>query len=58
MTVAVTDACDPFAGAAFDPPELFDVDVDELAGAGALVAHGLLEPDPAELASAVTAEDR
>ena len=39
---------DAFAGAAFDPAELLDVDVDELARPRALVADGLLEPEPAE----------
>src|SRR5207302_8412134 len=49
-------AADAFAGAALDPAELFDVDVDELARAGALVAHRLPEPDPAEPAHAVALE--
>ena len=39
-------AAEAFAGAAFDPAQLFDVDVDELAGPGALIADGLLESDP------------
>jgi hypothetical protein len=29
-------------------PSFFDVDVDQLAGPGAFVADGLLEPEPAE----------
>src|SRR5581483_4668667 len=35
---------------AFNPAEPLDVDVDELARSGALVADRLLEPEPAELA--------
>ena len=36
------------AGAALDPAELLDIEMDELARPGALVADRLLEPDPAE----------
>ncbi len=36
-------AADAFAGAALDPAELFGVDVDELAGAGALVSFVQVE---------------
>jgi hypothetical protein len=45
------------AGAALDPPELLDVDVDELAGTLALVALGRLEPQPAELAHPDPSQD-
>src|SRR6266480_1345638 len=38
------DTKGPFAGTALDPSEPLDVDVDELAGARALVAARLLEP--------------
>ena len=43
-------APDAPAGAADDPAELLDIDVDELARAGALVAAGRLEPEAAEAA--------
>jgi hypothetical protein len=55
-------AADAFAGAAFDPAELFDVDVDELAGPGALIADRLLEsirpslPMPLRLSTTETVE--
>jgi len=39
-----------FAGAARDPAELFDVDVDELAGSRALIPDRLLEAEPAKSA--------
>ena len=45
LAQAVTDA---FAGAALDPAELLDVDVDELARTLMLVADRLLEPEPAQ----------
>src|SRR5512133_417837 len=38
------------ARAALDPPQLLDVEMDELAGTLALVAARRLEPEPAELA--------
>jgi hypothetical protein len=41
---------DSLAGAALDTPELLDVNVQQLAGAGAFVALGRLEPESAELA--------
>ena len=37
-------AGDPLASPTLDPPQLLDVDVDELAGASALIAPGWLEP--------------
>jgi hypothetical protein len=46
------------AGATLDAAELLDVDVHELAGARALVAHGLLEAKTAEPAHAHAVQDR
>src|SRR5207253_2369401 len=46
-----------FAGAALDPGEPFDVDVDELARPGVLVADRLLEPEPAEPSQADPGQD-
>ena len=40
---------DSLAGATLDPPELLDVDVDQLAGASSFVALRGLQPEPAEL---------
>jgi hypothetical protein len=51
------EARDPLAGAAMDPAELLDVDMDELAGALALVALAGLEPNPAELAQTEPGQD-
>src|SRR5439155_23336489 len=48
--VVVAAAADALAGTVFDSAELLDVNVDELARPRALVADGLLEPEPAELA--------
>jgi len=45
------------AGAALDPAEPLDVDVDELARPRALVAERLLEPEPAESAQAAARQD-
>ena len=42
---------------AFDPPQLLDVDMDQLAGPRALVAAGGLEPDPPQPAEADAGED-
>ena len=55
--VVLPRVADAPAGAAFDPSELLDVDVDELARPRALVADGLLEPEPAELAHADPGQD-
>ena len=44
-------------GAVDDPPEFFDVDVDQLAWSLALVAAGWLETEPAELAHPDPGED-
>jgi hypothetical protein len=55
--VLAQTVADALAGTALDPPQPLDVDVDELAGARALVADRLLEPDPAEPAQAEAAED-
>jgi len=54
LAQAVADA---LAGAALDPAEPLDVDVHELAGARALVADRLLEPDPTEPAQPQAAQD-
>src|SRR5262245_27467241 len=51
LVLALT-AADAFAGASFDPAELLDVDVDELARTRAFVAPRRLEPDPAQAAHA------
>jgi hypothetical protein len=50
----VTDA---FAGAALDAPELFDVDVDQLARPLTLIALGRLEPEAAQTAHPDPRED-
>ena len=50
-------ADDPVAGAAVDPSELLDVDVEELAGAGALVALGGLQAEAPEAAETGAGED-
>jgi hypothetical protein len=47
LAQAVTHA---LSGAALDAPELLDVDVNELAGALALITLGRLEPEPAQTA--------
>ena len=41
---------EPAAGAALDPPEAFDVDVDQLAGPLALIADRGLQAESSELA--------
>src|SRR3954449_1848606 len=43
-------AGDAMPGAALDPPKLLHIDMDQLAGPGALVALGRLKTEPAELA--------
>ena len=48
MPLATLAAKDALAGAAFDPAEPLDIDVDELAWPRALVANRLLKPEPAE----------
>src|SRR5512132_3761126 len=48
LVMRVRAAADALAGAALDPAELLDVEVDELARSGALEAKRLLEPDPPE----------
>jgi hypothetical protein len=55
--VVVVAAEDALAGATLDAAELLDVDVDELAGSGALVPHGRLQPDPAEPAQPAAGQD-
>ena len=47
----------PLAGAALDPAEPLDVDVDELARSRALVTERLLEPEPTESAQAASRQD-
>jgi hypothetical protein len=46
-----------FAGAALDPAELLDVDVDELARSRALVAQRPLESEPPESAQSASSQD-
>jgi hypothetical protein len=48
--VVRASAPDPLAGAALDPSELLDVDVDEFARLLALITLGRLEAQPSELA--------
>jgi hypothetical protein len=55
--VLARDVAPAFAGTAFDPAELLDVDVHELAGPAALVAQRLLEADPAEPAEPEPGQD-
>ncbi len=50
-------AADALAGAALDPSELLDVDVDELARPRALIPARLLEPEPAEPADTLPLQD-
>ncbi len=50
-------AGDPLAGATHDPPELLDVDVDELARTGALVAARRLLAETSELPHSAARED-
>jgi len=56
--VVLLSVADAPAGAAFDPAELLDVDVHELASPRALVALRLLESDPAEPAHPLPLQDR
>jgi hypothetical protein len=49
---------DPLAGAAVDPAELLDVDVNQLAGRGAFIANRGLQAQPAELAHPQSLADR
>jgi hypothetical protein len=55
---AALHAGDSFAGAALDPPELFDVDMDQLAGPLALVALGRRQTQAPELAHPAALEHR
>ena len=55
--IAAPAAGNAMAGAALDASELFDVDVDELARALALVALGRLESQPAKAAHPDPRED-
>jgi hypothetical protein len=41
-----------------DPSELLDIDVDELARTGALVADSTFEADPAESPDSTTVQNR
>src|SRR5262249_32960604 len=55
--VVLAAAADAPAGAPLDAAELLDVEMDELAGAGALVAERGFEPEPAEPAHAAAGQD-
>ena len=57
VVMAVGAAAHPLAGPAFDPAELLDVDVHELAGALALVAPGRLKSEATKPAHADPGED-
>jgi hypothetical protein len=57
VVVLVQAVADTLAGATLDAPELLDVDVDQLAGAGALIAQRRLEPQPPELAHPEPGQD-
>jgi len=50
VRVALDASGHALAGAALDPAQLLDVEMDELARARALVAKRLLEPEPAQAA--------
>jgi hypothetical protein len=50
VVVLLRQIAPAFAGAAFDPAELLDVDVHELARSRAFVALGRLETEPTEAA--------
>jgi hypothetical protein len=52
--LAVADA---LARATFDPPQLLDIDVEQLAGTAALIAPRRLEPEAAELAQPDPGQD-
>jgi hypothetical protein len=54
--VLVSAVAPAFAGTAFDPAELLEVDVHELARPSALVALRWLEPDPAQPAETIAPE--
>ena len=54
--VVAPNAAEAFPCSVLDPAEFLHVDVDELARAGALVADGRLEPEPAEPAEAFAAQ--
>src|SRR5437764_5436894 len=56
--VLAQTVAESLAGAAFDPAELLDVNVQELARPRAFVADRLLEPDPAQAAHAAAREHR
>ena len=56
-SLVVAPTGDPVARSSLDSAELLDVDVDELAGAGALVAAGRLEPQPSQAPKPHPGED-
>src|SRR4051812_12034418 len=56
-TLEATVAMHAVAGPAVDAAELLDVDVNQLAGPGSLVAHRGLQAEPAELAHPDSGED-
>jgi hypothetical protein len=55
--VVLAGAGDALAGAADDPTEFLDVDVDQLAGPGAFIALRGLEAEPAQLAHPGSGQD-
>jgi hypothetical protein len=57
VVVPAATAADALAGAALDPAELLDVDVDKPARPRVFVAERLLEPDPTEPAHPRSLQD-